>query len=69
MAKSIARIFSLLFIFSMAFSLLSSCGPGAEQREQQRIEDSLRLDQERQELFERTGRMLDSVAAPAIDSL
>jgi len=58
-------LFALLFLFALS---LSSCGPGAEQREQQRIEDSLRLDQERQELFERTGRMLDSIAAPQQDS-
>jgi hypothetical protein len=69
MAKSLIRNVSLLLVLLPAFFLISSCGPGADQREQQRIEDSLRLDKERQELFERTGRMLDSVAAPAVDSL
>lgn len=59
-------LFTLLFLFALS---LSSCGPGAEQREQQRIEDSLRLDQERQELFERTGRMLESAAPESTDSL
>lgn len=69
MAKSIIRNLSLLLTLLLAFFVISSCGPGAGQREEQRIEDSLRLEQDRQKLFERTGRMLDSVAAPSVDSL
>lgn len=49
----------LLFIFG--------CGPSAREREAQRKEDSLRLDQERIDLLERTGRMLDSVKAAPED--
>ncbi len=45
-----------------------ACGPSAQEREAQCQEDSLRLYQERIDLLERTGQMLDSVkAAPEED--
>jgi hypothetical protein len=69
MANSIFRLlalFTFLFLLILSFT---SCGPSAEQREQQRIEDSLRLDMERRELLERTGRMLDSISTPPADTL
>jgi hypothetical protein len=69
MSKSVSRIwvsFAFLFIF---FIFLSACGPTAEQQEKQRLEDSIRLDEERRELLERTGRMLDSISAAPADTL
>jgi hypothetical protein len=69
MANSIFRLLALfIFLFLLILSF-TSCGPSAEQREQQRIEDSLRLDMERRELLERTGRMLDSISTPPADTL
>ena len=69
MVNSIPRHLALLIFLFLFILSLTSCGPGAEQREQQRIEDSLRLDMERRELLERTGRMLDSISTPPADTL
>lgn len=37
-----------------------SCGPSAEEREKQRIDDSLKLEKERIELLEKANLLLDS---------
>ncbi len=69
MSNSILRLsvpFTFLFIFLV---LLSACGPTAEQQEKQRLQDSIRLDEERRELLERTGRMLDSIRPAHADTL
>jgi hypothetical protein len=49
-------IIALLF----AIFILTACGPSAEQRRQQEIEDSIQLEKDRRELLERAGRMLET---------
>jgi len=49
-------IFALLF----AFFILTGCGPSADQRRQQEIEDSIQLEKDRRELLERASKMLES---------
>ena len=61
-----SRVLLVLFVYS---ALLSACGPTAREREEQRLEDSIQLDEERRQLLERTGQMLDSVSRAPEDSL
>jgi len=67
MKRSLFRVSAIIFSFS-ALMFFTACGPTAQQREEQRIEDSLRLDLERRELLERTGRMIDSIRPAPTDS-
>lgn len=56
-----------IFAFLFAIFILTSCGPSADQRRQQEIEDSIQLEKDRRELLERAGRMLESPAETAGD--
>ncbi|MEE4176101.1 MAG: hypothetical protein V2I46_01190 [Bacteroides sp.] len=60
------RFFLILFAFAV---LTNACGPSSSEQEKQRLEDSIQLDLERQQLLERTEQMLDSSHAPTADSL
>ncbi len=51
----VTRIVTLsVFVLSL---LMYSCGTSSEERRQQEIEDSLRLEKERRDLLERANRM------------
>ncbi len=49
-----------LMICAIVMMACISCGPSAEEREKQRIEDSLKLEKERIELLEKANLLLDS---------
>ncbi len=50
----------ILFLFLAPALILSGCGPSSEERERQRVEDSLQLEADRRELLERANRMFES---------
>ncbi|TVQ12853.1 MAG: hypothetical protein EA361_10455 [Bacteroidetes bacterium] len=54
----VTRIVTLsVFVLSL---LMYSCGTSSEERRQQEIEDSLRLEKERRELLDRANRMFQT---------
>lgn len=65
--KSRKALFLLLLFVAPSF--FGGCGPSDRERRQQAIEDSLKLDQERRQLLERTGEMIDSAEVQLPDSL
>lgn len=60
------RLFLVLFVFVL---VTYACGPTAREREELRLEDSIELDQERRQLMERTGQILDSSQTQVADTL
>jgi len=52
--------FATAFVFIFLIIFLSACGPSAEERRQQEIEDSIQLEKERRELLDRAGRIFES---------
>lgn len=65
--KKLQKTLFLLFVV-LAFGTLFACGPSADERERERIEDSIRLEQDRQSLLERANFMLDSIAKAQEDT-
>lgn len=47
----------IIFSFLTLGLLLSSCGPSAEERRQQEIRDSIKLEEDRRKLIERANEM------------
>ncbi len=65
MMNRITKIAGLgIFVLSL---FLYSCGPSAEERRQQEIEDSLKLEQDRRELLDRANRMFEADTSAAED--
>lgn len=60
MKKILSFVFSFIFIALMVS--LTSCGPSAEQRRQQEIEDSIQLEKERREALNRASRIFETPA-------
>ncbi len=54
--------FGFSFIFTALMVSLTSCGPSAEQRRQQEIEDSIQLEKERREAINRASRIFETPA-------
>ncbi len=60
--KHITNISLVILIQILTLTLLSSCGPSAEEQRQQEIEDSIQLEKDRRDLLERANRMFDAPA-------
>ncbi len=58
MKKKLIKLFSFLMIFS--FVILLSCGPSAQSRRDNEVQDSLELEQERKELLNRANKILEN---------
>ncbi len=58
------KIFSstLVITFFVLALVLTSCGPSAEERRQQEIEDSLQLEKDRRDLLDRAGKVFETPA-------
>jgi hypothetical protein len=56
MIKMISSGIGILFLAL----LFVSCGPSAEERRQQEIEDSIQLEKDRRELLDRAGRLFET---------
>ncbi|MFN3556278.1 MAG: hypothetical protein ACK4VN_09975 [Bacteroidales bacterium] len=54
--------FSFLIVLMLVVWVFVSCGPSAEERRQQEIEDSIKLEEDRRKLLERANTMFASPA-------
>lgn len=62
MKKIFSSAFAFIIIFPALILTFTSCGPSAEQRRQQEIEDSLQLEKERRDLLDRAGKVFETPA-------
>ena len=53
------KVFAKLIFLPALAGLLLSCGPSAEERRQQEIQDSIQLEEDRRNLLDRANHMLE----------
>lgn len=58
MKKKLVKLHSLLMIFSLI--MLVSCGPSAQSKRDDEVQDSLEMEQERLELLDRANKILEN---------